>query len=260
MDDVNDRQPHSALRDMLQHLARPTTLAGLLGATLILVLAGPFGTLDSLGPAARTGYWAVVVAGTYATGTAIDIVLRRRLSRRHAAVQGGSIAIATAVAVTCVVAGLNALLLDGAATGFSLRTLTTIFLVAFVATLLRHIILEQVQPATRTPPGELHPRILDRLPVERRGALVALSVEDHYVRVRTTRGETLLLMRLSDAMRETAPTPGLQVHRSHWVARDAVAGVRRDGDRAILALNVGGDIPASRSHIPALKAAGLLPR
>ena len=258
MEDVNDRQTHSALRELQRHLTRPATLAGLLGAILILVLAGPFGTLDSLGPAARTGYWGVLVAVTYLAGSAIDIILRQRLSRRHAAVQGGCIAVATALVVTCLVAGLNALLLDGA--GGSARTLATIFAVALVLTLLRQVIIEQLHPATRAPTDESHPRILDRLPVERRGVLVALSVEDHYVRVRTTRGETLLLMRLSDAMRETAPTPGLQVHRSHWVARDAVAAVRRDGDRAILALNVGGDIPASRSHIPALKAAGLLPR
>jgi hypothetical protein len=37
---------------------------------------------------------------------------------------------------------------------------------------------------------------------------VALSVEDHYVRVRTTRGEEMILMRLSDAIRETAPETG----------------------------------------------------
>jgi DNA-binding LytR/AlgR family response regulator len=89
---------------------------------------------------------------------------------------------------------------------------------------------------------------------------VALSVEDHYVRIRTTRGEDMVLMRLTDAIREAAPTPGLRVHRSHWVAIAGVANARRDGDRAILKMIAGGDIPASRSHIPALRQAGLLPR
>lgn len=67
-------------------------------------------------------------------------------------------------------------------------------------------------------------------------------------------------MRLGDAIREAAPEPGLQVHRSHWVAIAAVTAARREGDRAVLSLSHGGDIPASRSHIPALKEAGLLPR
>jgi len=69
----------------------------------------------------------------------------------------------------------------------------------------------------------------------------------------------MLLMRLSDAIRETAPTAGLQVHRSHWVARDQIASVKRTGDRAIMTLKTGAEIPASRTYIPALRDAGLLP-
>ena len=66
-------------------------------------------------------------------------------------------------------------------------------------------------------------------------------------------------MRLADAIAETGDTAGLQVHRSHWVALDQVRGVRREGDRAILSMAHGPDIPASRSNIAALKEAGLLP-
>ena len=67
-------------------------------------------------------------------------------------------------------------------------------------------------------------------------------------------------MRLSDAIRESAPEPGLQVHRSHWVARAQVRAARRIGDRAVLTMTTGDDIPASRAHIPALKEAGHLLR
>ena len=51
-----------------------------------------------------------------------------------------------------------------------------------------------------------------RIPVETRGPLIALSVQDHYVEVRTARN-TLLLMRLSDAMQEARAADGLQIHR-----------------------------------------------
>jgi len=36
--------------------------------------------------------------------------------------------------------------------------------------------------------------------------------------------------------------------------------VNRAGDRAIITMSNGGEIPASRSYIPALRDAGLLPK
>nr|WP_255552328.1 LytTR family DNA-binding domain-containing protein [Maritimibacter dapengensis] len=103
-------------------------------------------------------------------------------------------------------------------------------------------------------------RILDRLPIEKRGPLISLSVQDHYVEVATTKGTELVLLRLSDAMAEVGDTPGLQVHRSHWIATGAVKSARRDGARAILTMADGRDIPVSRTYLPAIKEAGLLPR
>ena len=100
---------------------------------------------------------------------------------------------------------------------------------------------------------------LRRLPVEKRGRLISISVADHYVEVATSAGSALILMRLTDAMAETGDTPGLQVHRSHWVAIGEVTAARRDGARAILTLSDGRDIPVSRTYVPAVKEAGLLP-
>lgn len=70
----------------------------------------------------------------------------------------------------------------------------------------------------------------------------------------------MVLMRLSDAMKETGNIPGAQVHRSHWVAFKAVTAARREGDRAILTLSSGVDIPVSRANLSKVKEAGLLPR
>lgn len=86
-----------------------------------------------------------------------------------------------------------------------------------------------------------------------------MSVQDHYVEVTTSIGKSLLLMRLSDAIRETGDVAGLQVHRSHWVATAQVIKAKRDGDKAILTLSDGRTLPASRSRIKDLKAAGIHP-
>lgn len=258
MDFVTDRPPSSTLRELRAHLGRPMTLSGLAGAVALLVLTGPFGTLESLTLAARAGYWGIVVISTYATGTAIDIVLRPRLVGRGRATCLAGVALATAFAVTALVSLLNGVLLGLWPQGDGMGPIIgSIFLVAAIASLLLQLQGQATAPAETASP---HPLLMDRLPLDKRGPLVALSVEDHYVRIRTTRGETMLLMRLADAIRETVPTPGLQVHRSHWIALDAVRAVRREGDRAILTMTTGRDIPASRSHMTALRDAGLLPR
>ncbi len=85
-------------------------------------------------------------------------------------------------------------------------------------------------------------------------------MEDHYVRIRTTKDEDMILMRLADAIKEVGATSGLQVHRSHWVSLDQVTAATRKGDGALLNMSSGPDIPVSRANVAAIKEAGLLPR
>ncbi len=109
-------------------------------------------------------------------------------------------------------------------------------------------------------PAEISPvpGFLERLPGKYRGAaLYAVSSEDHYLRVHTDRGEELILMRLSDAMRELDSADGLQTHRSWWVARDGVTEIAREDGRQKLVLKSGVAAPVSRSYAKAVREAGL---
>jgi DNA-binding LytR/AlgR family response regulator len=63
---------------------------------------------------------------------------------------------------------------------------------------------------------------------------IALRMEDHDVRVSTDRGGALVLMRMADAVAEVSAIAGLRTHRSWWLARSAVTGVRREGSAARL--------------------------
>lgn len=87
----------------------------------------------------------------------------------------------------------------------------------------------------------------------RRSKLYALSAEDHYVRVHTSDGDALILMRLSDAITETAPTPGLQTHRSWWVADAGVNAVSRQNGKTRIIMQNGIEAPVSRANLNALK-------
>jgi DNA-binding LytR/AlgR family response regulator len=75
-----------------------------------------------------------------------------------------------------------------------------------------------------------------------------LSVRDHYVVVQTDRGQSTLLMRFADALGELDGIEGMRVHRSHWVAKTAVAGLERSGGKVHVRLQDGRLVPVSRSY------------
>ncbi len=100
-------------------------------------------------------------------------------------------------------------------------------------------------------------RFLERLPPRLRGAdLHAIEAEDHYLRLHTSRGQDLILMRLGDAIEELEGLEGAQVHRSWWVARGAIQDVRRGDGRAVLTLKDGVEVPVSRTYARQLRAGG----
>jgi hypothetical protein len=116
-------------------------------------------------------------------------------------------------------------------------------------------------PATHAPtPGASEPvavRFLDRVPGNLKGgAIYAVQAEDHYLRIRTSKGSDLILMRLSDAIVELEGIEGAQTHRSWWVAKDGIAEVRRVDGRVALALKDGSEAPVSRPNVKALRESG----
>lgn len=101
-------------------------------------------------------------------------------------------------------------------------------------------------------------RVLSRVPLKARGELLALQAEDHYVRIHTSAGDALVLMRLADAVAEADGIEGLRVHRSWWVARAAVRDARAEGRRATLTLSNGVSAPVTREVVPEIRRLGWL--
>lgn len=98
----------------------------------------------------------------------------------------------------------------------------------------------------------------DRLPPGLGRDILCLQMEDHYVRIHTPRGSTLVLMSLSQAMAGLKGLEGEQTHRSWWVARTAVEGVVEDGRNLRLKLTGGLEAPVSRANVGRLRAQGWL--
>ncbi|MEO7410656.1 MAG: LytTR family DNA-binding domain-containing protein [Sphingomicrobium sp.] len=97
---------------------------------------------------------------------------------------------------------------------------------------------------------------LERLPGAWADRLVALEMEDHYVRAHGPDTSALILLRMRDAEAELAGVEGMRVHRSWWVARWAVQKVVRQGRSYKLRLSNGLEPPVARDRVAALKAAG----
>ena len=123
-------------------------------------------------------------------------------------------------------------------------------LVAF--RLLIGTVLSRSTPVASAAPAEAVealPRLLERLqPSMQTARILALKSEGHYLRVFTDKGSDLILMRLKDAIPETAPIDGMQVHRSWWLAKRA--GMERRNTDGRIELKLGDDnwVPISRTY------------
>ena len=101
---------------------------------------------------------------------------------------------------------------------------------------------------------------LEKLPPAMGRDIVALHSEDHYVRVYTRLGDTLILATISDAIAklEALGIAGQRVHRSWWIAIGAVARVETQGRRVTAILENGIEIPVSQTYRELARHAGAL--
>ena len=107
----------------------------------------------------------------------------------------------------------------------------------------------------RLPPALIIPHLGVAM---RNSTLLALQAEDHYVRVYTTAGNDLVLLRFRDTLNSVSDRPGFRLHRSWWAAEAAIQSARfRDGKGDV---TLTGDIlaPLSRTYVGALREAGWL--
>lgn len=87
------------------------------------------------------------------------------------------------------------------------------------------------------------------LPAAKRGQILYLKSELHYLLVVTTAGQTLILANLKDAIGKCRHLDGIQPHRSFWVSRSAIARFKKLGREGVLVLHDHTEIPVSRSKV-----------
>ncbi|MBW8880693.1 MAG: LytTR family transcriptional regulator DNA-binding domain-containing protein [Asticcacaulis sp.] len=237
------------------------TYSAAAGMALFLCLIGANGS-DALPFGLRWLYWTVLMVGGTVIGHAVGAWVDRS-TRLNTWQTFAVIMIAVTPPITLLVWLVTCL--------FTARTLNVADIRYFIGpVMIISIAMSLIQMMINRTPAQSHafhePRITEpgaafreRLEFKYRHAdIYALSAEDHYLRVYSSAGESLILMRLYDAIRELDGIEGSQTHRSWWVAKQAVADVNRRDGRVSLALKNGVSAPVSRSYSKALKTYGWL--
>lgn len=247
-----------ALRELQENMSDFKRLSVLCLAVVLCTLSGPFRTIGVLDVIPRFAYWSFIVVPTYAFGVmAHGAVLgdQRPISRHRRVIAAGL----TAFGVAGYISLVNIAALPNYPTDSMGRAAT--FGVAFViAALVSFAISLFMAPNnSATEPMSDHPALLDRLVHDKRGPLISLHAEDHYVRVETTKGSELILIRLADAIELTLPTPGTRIHRSHWVVNAQVKDYTKGSDAWSVIMSNGQSVPISRGYRNDAIQAGLIP-
>jgi hypothetical protein len=234
---------------------------------VVLGLIGPFGS-DALPPVQRVLFWITFLLAGYAIFRPISVVAGWLEEETGSPPW-------LAVVLTTIVASLPLATLIAFALGgmrvtdfwFGNRFLLLYGQVAPVGVgihlLMRFLFRARPARAVEPPPlartdGEVaagpESPFLRRLPPALGRDILRLEMQDHYVRAETRLGSAMVLMRFSDAVAELG-SAGMQVHRSWWVARDAVASLHREGKRTRLRLVNGAAVPVSSAFLPQVREA-----
>ncbi|MFK7885401.1 MAG: LytTR family DNA-binding domain-containing protein [Gammaproteobacteria bacterium] len=240
-------------RAMRQCLALITALAVVLSAT------GACDT-DNLGLLHRTSLWLLICALVVSQAATFYRALATRIENRQLL---GIIASAATVVMTTI--ELHFLKFTpllpkepDPPLEFLLFVLPLAGPMALLTLMLMHGTLMGSAPLRRdTPPTasarpEFSPNSsTDDWPSE---AILRVTAQDHYLSVHTTQGSRLIRGRMTDALGRLANDDGIQIHRSHWIARNKIQRIVRSGRDCRVILNCGDTLPIGRGRVEALRA------
>lgn len=262
----------------LERLRSEMALA--VGAGLILAMLGPFQTME-IAFFSKIGFWMVLSALWFALVTFVEPWLDTLPSARGLA-PGYRLALTVCLTampmLMVVVPAANALGKEQIELLCLPRIYPKILLIGSALSFLSFALLGEESgrlwarlwgpslpdaDESCAPPCELRPAVSfdpprplrSKLAIGSVSAVQCLEMEDHYVRVHEARTSTLILMRLTDAIEALGEDAGLRVHRSWWVARNAVTGMERHGRNLRVRLANGLVVPVSQSYRRAVIAA-----
>lgn len=223
------------------------------GVASICFLSGPFGTFDALPSGFRLIYWTLIALIT--GGLAVWIHSLIRTQNWTSIPKISSVSVVFGLMVVGVVFIISQSLLGPIQRYpghleifiYSFPSATIIFFVS--------VLLDRSRAKSPELTNGKRPDLIGRLtkhPNAQR--ILTLCAQDHYVEVTTELGSELCLIRLVDAIAEAAPEEGIQIHRSHWVAKSVIEKFVKKGSLSQVRLIDGKLLAVSQSRIAELEA------
>ncbi len=221
-------------------------------AGLILAILAPLGT-HYFSFLKRIIFWVgLCIAGGFGAGIVNGIATRLGWILKEEVISFGQ-----SIGATISVSLVYFLIFPPNTLQSGLVTILYIWVISCVISGVGYLLNRQNTYKNSTPQKNDRATLFDRLPPKLRQAdIYAISAEDHYVRVHTSQGDEMILMRLSDAIKETSPLIGVIPHRSWWVAEQGVEKVERKDGKIKLLLRNSVTVPVSRNGSKTVKQAG----
>lgn len=247
---------------LAKEVITPAVIFGWLLASLVVAMAGPFGTFETRPFLWRQTYW------TGVNGVAIIIAFSCRIFWRGI-IKGNSwwledLAVIGSLALIFgpAVVALNSWLAGpeiNTGVDLVLATLITFFVGLLIVSMRRYMQQSLESMLVAADPPTARDKLLDRINAPEDARLGRIWSDNHHICVRTTDGtDYRILMRLRDALKEIDVEPGYCVHRSHWVATSQIAEVERHQGRDVLKLPCGAQVPIGPKYRSVLVDAGYL--
>ncbi len=251
---------HLTLRELQQMVFDKRSLAICITAVFICTVAAPFGTHEA--PVTmRALYWTMCIFSALVMSSAIITSAHQSRALDVLPIWAKSPvgALAFALVYAGVLVALTRLFFGNRPSipGYVELFFYSAPIAVAVAAIVDIFRAEEPSEVAAASPSD---RFFKRLKPALGRDLICLSMQDHYVEVKTKLGAQLVLMRFSDALEELTDHPGWRIHRSHWVAEGGVADVRREGGKTFIVTADGAELPVSRTYLPALRDDGLLKR
>lgn len=247
---ANDRLLTETLREARTIARRWQFWTGLAGIGVVIGLAGPFGTFETLPAAVRTAYWLGIVLTCFWLGYLATFILaglaeNLGLGYISSTFTGAALA---GLPVTLWLAFLHSVFFGAALWPEVLRLLPYVVLTSLITSFVfETLAADAPAPASERQRDASEPVWLDRLPHELGRDLMLLQSQDHYLRVKTKLGETLIRGVLQEAAEELGEY-GLRLHRSWWVARSAIRSFEYRKGAPVIVLTDGQEIPVGRTY------------
>ncbi len=107
----------------------------------------------------------------------------------------------------------------------------------------------KAEPQKQTPTAKPEPAFLNLLSPKNQGSLQAVQAQEHFIKVWTETGSELIRYKFGRAIVELEDYQGMQIHRSYWVADNAVRQLKKDGSKYFIELINDETIPISQSYL-----------